>query len=333
MSAVLVTGGAGYVGSHVVRQLLDAGHTVVVLDDLSRGHREAVAGVPLIEGDYGDAPLLDRIFGEHRIAHVVHLAAASEVGASMREPSAYYRNNVCKAPELLDAAVRHRVRGFVFSSTAAVYGDGDDAPLAEDAPIAPSSTYGETKLAFERMLGAYAAAHGLRWIALRYFNAAGAAPDGTIGEDHSPETHLIPRLLREAANGTPCATIYGDDYPTPDGTCIRDYVHVVDLADAHVRALSAFERGVAGPLNLGSGAGSSVREIVAAVERATGVRFDRQVAPRRTGDPAVLIADGSRARSMIGWRPERSAIDTIVADAWRWHTAHPAGFARAQALS
>ena len=327
MGTVLVTGGAGYVGSHIVRRLVDDGADVVVLDDLREGHREAVAGVRLIEADFGDAAVLEREL--RSVEFVIHMAAFCEVGQSIADPAAYYANNVTQSLTLLDAARRHGVRGLVFSSSAAVYGEPDELPIAELHPTRPSNPYGETKLTFERALAWYHGAYGTNYVVLRYFNAAGAHPDGRLGEDHARETHLIPRLLLAAADGGEPIPIHGEDYPTRDGTCVRDYVHVVDLAQAHVRALELMRReaSTGQTYNLGNGEGFSVREVIDAVERVTGTRPPTRPAPRRAGDPPSLVASSSRARETLGWEPEFPSLERIVETAWNWHRTHPAGYA------
>ena len=329
MGKVLVTGGAGYVGSHVVRHLVDAQREVVVLDDLSFGHRAAAGAAAFVEGDFGDAQALDGVLADGGVTTVVHMAGSCLVGESVADPALYFRNNVAKTLTLLDAMRRHDVKAIVFSSSAAVYGEPADVPIREDHPCVPSNPYGETKLAIERVLAWYHRAYALRYAALRYFNAAGAHPSGEIGEDHGErETHLIPRLLRAARDGGPPTPIHGEDYPTSDGTCIRDYVHVSDLADAHGLAVGALERGSleAGSFNLGNGEGFSVREVVAAVTRAAGVPPPTERAPRRPGDPAILVASSDRARRRLGWSPRHSDLGTIVASAWEWHTRHPHGY-------
>jgi UDP-glucose 4-epimerase len=329
MSRVLVTGGAGYIGSHIVRRLAEAGREVVVLDDLSEGHRAAIGVVPLIEGDLGDAQVLERVFGGGGISFVVHMAASCLVGESMTDPAKYYRNNVVAPLAMLDAARRGGVQGVVFSSTAAVYGEPADVPIAEEHPCHPTNTYGETKLAFERALAWHQRAHGLRYAALRYFNAAGAHPDGDIGEDHAGESHLVPRLIQAVLDGGPEVPIFGRDYPTSDGTCVRDYVHVVDLAEAHVLALQALERGTveAEAFNLGNGEGFSVNEVIETVAQVTGARPPVSTAPRRAGDPAILVASAQRAMRRLGWSPRFPALQDIVATAWAWHRSHPRGYA------
>jgi UDP-glucose-4-epimerase GalE len=317
---LLVTGGAGYVGSHALRALQRAGHSAVVLDDLRSGHAEHVRAAPLVREDVGDRGALERLFAAHGpFDGVLHFAASISVAESVADPLLYHRNNVGGSVALLEAAVAHGVRAFVLSSTAAVYGDPDRLPIAEDAPLRPTSPYGASKATVERILADVEAAHGLRWAALRYFNASGADPDGDLGERHDPETHLIPLALEAAAGLRPCFRLYGCDYPTPDGTCVRDFVHVCDLADAHVRAVEGLLDGAAGgPFNLGSGRGCSIREVLAAAERATGRRVPVEAAARRPGDPAELVADARRFRAAYGWAPRHSELDHVVASAWAW---------------
>ena len=329
MGKVLVTGGAGYVGSHVVRYLHEAGGDVVVLDDLSFGHRAAAGKASFVEGDFGDASVLDGIMAGGGIDAVVHMAGMSLVGESMVEPARYFGTNVAKTLSLLDAMRRHDVKAFVFSSSAAVYGEPQDVPIREEHPCVPTNPYGETKLAVERILGWYQRAYGIGYAALRYFNAAGAHPSAEIGEDHGDrETHLIPRLILSALRGGPKTPILGEDYPTSDGTCVRDYVHVMDLAEAHALALSALKRGTlqAGSFNLGNGEGFSVREVVAAVTEVAGAPPPTERAPRRHGDPAILVASAERASRRLGWRPKTPSLDAIVRSAWRWHEARPQGY-------
>lgn len=324
---VLVTGGAGYVGSHTVRQLLAAGHDVTVYDNLVHGHREAVA-CPLVEGELADRELLAATFARGRFDAVLHFAAYLYVGESMVEPAKYFHNNVGGGLALVDAMRAHRVDRLVFSSTAAVYGEPRALPITEQEPQLPTNPYGESKLAFERILRWYGQAYGLRSASLRYFNAAGAALDGALGEDHAPETHLIPLVLRVALDQSPHVQVFGTDYPTPDGTCLRDYVHVVDLADAHLRALARLDGpGSAVAYNLGAGRGYSVLEVVESCRRVTGHAIPVVIAARRPGDPAALYADNTRARQELGWQLEHSHLDTIVATAWTWHRAHPHGYA------
>jgi UDP-glucose-4-epimerase GalE len=326
-STVLVTGGAGYIGSHTAKALRRAGHRVVIYDDLSAGHREAALGAPLIVGDIGDVYAVRRAIRETGAAAVVHFAAWLSVGDSVRDPLGYYRNNVIGTLGTLEAMAAERCRHFVFSSTCAVYGEPVETPLRESHPTAPINAYGQTKLAVEHALPHLERAGGLRSIRLRYFNAAGADPDGELGEDHAPEIHLIPRALAAACGGPPL-DVFGEDYPTPDGTCLRDYVHVSDLADAHVRALARLEQGGASATyNVGTERPSSVRDVMAAVERVTGRRVAWRSSPRRAGDPAVLYASAARIRAELGWAPARADLDTIVADAWRWHASKPDGFA------
>jgi UDP-glucose-4-epimerase GalE len=319
---ILVTGGAGYIGSHYVLHERARGGEVVVLDDLSRGHREAALGADLVVGDVGDRPALDAIFTRHRVEAVVHFAAFAYVGESMSDPARYYRNNVVGTLTLLEAMRDHAVDALVFSSSCATYGTPDRTPIDEAHPQRPINPYGESKLACERMIAGFAEAHGLRSIALRYFNASGADPEGRIGESHDPETHLLPLVLDAASGSSDEVTVFGDDYDTPDGTCVRDYVHVCDLVAAHALALDALRRGArAGVFNLGTEVGHSVREIVAACERVTGKRVRARVAPRRAGDPARLVASAAKARAELGWAPRFTRIDDTVETAWRWHEA------------
>lgn len=328
MGSILVTGGAGYVGSHIVRRLLDEGRDVVVLDDLSEGHEAAVGKARLVVGDFADPAILDDVLAGGAVDYVVHMAAYCLVGESVEQPARYYENNVTKPLRLLEAARAHGVKGMVFSSSAATYGEPREVPITETHPTVPTNPYGETKLAFERALGWFANAHDFRYVALRYFNAAGAHPSGEIGEDHDPESHLIPILIRAAAHGGPPARIFGTDYPTSDGTCVRDYVHVVDLAEAHVLAIQAMERGeVRGEsFNLGNGEGFSVREVLSAVERVTGSAPPAEDAPRRPGDPAILVASSDLVRSRLGWSPEFPGLDDIIRTSWNWHRMHPEGY-------
>jgi UDP-glucose 4-epimerase len=329
MGKVLVTGGAGYVGSHVVRRLQEARREVVVLDDLSFGHRAAVGEALLVEGDYGDEPLLNALFSDGEFDAVVHMAGSCLVGESMADPERYYENNIGKMLTLLHAMRRHSVRAIVFSSSAAVYGDPIDVPIVEDHPCRPTNPYGETKLAVERLLFWYQRAYGIGYAALRYFNAAGAHRSGEIGEDHGGhETHLIPRLIRSVLDGGPATPILGEDYPTSDGTCVRDYVHVSDLAEAHVLVLAALARGSleAGSFNLGNGEGFSVREVVQAVGKVAGSQPPTERAPRRPGDPPILVASAERAVRRLGWTAQTPSLEAIVRTAWAWHEAHPHGY-------
>ncbi|NMB46881.1 MAG: UDP-glucose 4-epimerase GalE [Firmicutes bacterium] len=325
---ILVTGGAGYVGSHVVEELLKTGkHRVVVLDNLQKGHRDALLGGEFVEGDLADEKLLDKIFTEHSIEAVVHMAADSLVGESVQRPDKYFRNNVTNGLNLLDAMVRNKAKYIVFSSTAAVYGEPIRTPITEDHPQTPTNPYGESKLFFERAMARYDHAYGLRHISLRYFNAAGASPSGAIGEDHRPESHLIPIVLQVALGQRAQVTIFGTDYDTPDGTCIRDYVHVTDLAAAHLLALDALAEGAGSNVyNLGNGEGFSVREVIDMVERIVGKPLPRVEGERRAGDPAVLVASSEWITKELGWRPQYDDLETIVRTAWNWHKQHPQGF-------
>jgi UDP-glucose-4-epimerase GalE len=328
--AVLVTGGAGYIGSHAAKALSRAGYRVVVFDNLSAGHRAAVRYGPLVEGDVGDVAAVREALRRHRIFAVMHFAALLDVGESVREPDRYYRNNVVGALGVLEAMTAESVGYFVLSSTCATYGEPRETPIVETHPQAPINSYGETKLAIERALPHFERAHGLRWTTLRYFNAAGADPDGDLGEDHAPEIHLIPRAIDAAARGG-CLQVFGDDYATPDGTCLRDYVHVSDLADAHVRALETMvETRRSDAYNLGTGRPHSVREVIAAVERVIGRRVPSAVGPRRAGDPATLYAAPDKARRELGWTPRFAELETIVNTAWAWRRAHPDGYARSE---
>ena len=323
---VLVTGGAGYVGSHTVRLLLEGGHDVTVYDNLVYGHHGAIPG-RVIEGDLADRARLDEVFGSQRFDAVLHFAAYAYVGESVVDPAKYFRNNVAGGLSLLDAMRAHDVKRLVFSSTCATYGEPQTLPLTEDMPQHPTNPYGESKLSFERVLYWYARAYGLSSVSLRYFNAAGAALDGTLGEDHDPETHLIPLVLRLALGASPHVQVFGDDYPTPDGTCLRDYVHVLDLGAAHLQALGLLDQpGTWLAYNLGAGVGHSVREVIETCRRVTGHPIPVELAPRRPGDPPALYANNERARRDLGWELRYSDLETIVASAWAWHSSHPQGF-------
>jgi UDP-glucose-4-epimerase GalE len=324
--AVLVTGGGGYIGSHAAKALRLAGYRVVIYDNFSAGHRGAALGAPVVEGEIADVGAVRRAIRDNGITAVMHFAGWLSVADSVRDPGGYYRNNVGGTLATLEAMAAEGCRQFVFSSTCAVYGEPVETPLSETHPTAPINAYGQTKLAIEHALPHFERAHGIRSIRLRYFNAAGADPDGELGEDHAPEIHVIPRALEAAATGG-AIDVFGEDYPTPDGTCLRDYIHVVDLADAHLRALARLSQGGASATyNVGTGRPSSVRDVIAAVERVTGRPVTRRSAPRRPGDPAVLFASAQRIRQDLGWTPQRADLDTIVRDAWRWHSAHPHGF-------
>lgn len=323
---MLVTGGAGYIGSHACKALAKAGYEVIVYDNLCAGHREAVKYGTLVEGDITDLAALRTALRTHRIGAVMHFAAFLDVGESVRVPDKYYRNNVIGALTVLEAMAAESVRAFVFSSTCATYGEPQQTPMPETHPQQPINSYGDSKLAVERALPHFERAYGLKWAALRYFNAAGADPDGEIGEDHSPEIHLIPRAI-DAATGGAGLTVFGDDYPTPDGTCLRDYIHVSDLADAHVRALQRIAAGGASSAyNLGTGTPQSVRAVIEAVERVTGRPVPWTLGPRRPGDPAALYAAPGKARTELGWTPRFADLDAIVGTAWAWHRSHPHGF-------
>ena len=317
---ILVVGGAGYIGAHMVRQLANARHDVVVLDNLSTGSRKLVQAGEFIQGNLGDSNLLDRLFAEHAFDAVMHFAAFSQVGESMHQPLLYYRNNLAETIALLDAMVRHDVKRFIFSSTAAVYGEPVAIPIAEDHPCAPTNPYGNTKLAVERMLADCDAAYGLKYTALRYFNAAGADESGEIGELHEPETHLIPIVLRAADGMIDHIRLFGTDYATTDGTCIRDYVHVNDLAQAHLLALDALLKGGDSAIyNLGSSSGYSVREVIGKAEGVTGKKIPVVEAPRRPGDPAILVASSEKIQRELGWTPVYDNLEKIIQTAWNWH--------------
>jgi UDP-glucose-4-epimerase GalE len=319
--SVLVTGGAGYIGSHACKALARAGYIPVTYDNLSRGHRHAVRWGPLIEGDVADRAATVAALKAHGVSSVMHFAAFAYVGESVTDPALYYRNNVKGTLSLLDAMREVGIDRIVFSSTCATYGMPDSVPIKETMPQRPVNPYGETKLAIERALHWYGAAYGLRSVALRYFNAAGCDRDGEIGEEHDPETHLIPLTLRAALGSGPPIAIFGTDYPTPDGTAIRDYIHVEDLASAHVRALDYLAGGGgSAAINLATGRGYSVREIVAAVAKAVGRDVPQRETPRRAGDPPALVADPGLARSVLGWRAECSDLDTIIRTALAWET-------------
>jgi UDP-arabinose 4-epimerase len=320
-TSILVTGGAGYIGSHAAKALARAGYEPVTYDNLGRGHREAVKWGPLVVGELADRALLAETLRRHKIAAVMHFAAFAYVGESVAEPALYFRNNVANSLVLLEAMAEAGVGRIVFSSTCATYGLPETMPIAEDAPQHPVNPYGESKLMIERMLHWLGEARGLAFAALRYFNAAGADPDGEIGEAHDPETHLIPLVLDAALGRRAAIDIFGTDYPTPDGTAIRDYIHVHDLAEAHVLALAHLLQGGASlALNLGTGEGHSVRAVIAAAERVTGRPVARRETARRPGDPPILVADARKAQAVLGWTPRRSGLDDIIASAWRWHT-------------
>ena len=326
---MLVTGGAGYIGSHAAKALVRAGHRVVVYDNLAAGHREAVKYGDFVQGDILDFPMLQETMKKYGVDAVIHFAAFLDVGESVREPAKYYVNNVAGAVNVLNAMAVNRITAIVFSSTCATYGEPVETPITETHPQKPINSYGESKLAVERAFPHYERAYGIQWVALRYFNAAGADPDGELGEDHHPEIHVIPRAI-DAAHGGEGLKVFGDDYPTPDGTCLRDYIHVTDLADAHVRALqSLWSTGrtvLSGAYNLGTGTPQSVRDVINSVERVTGKKVPWTLAPRRPGDPAILYASPDKARAAFGWTPKYPALDDIVRTAWAWRKAHPQGY-------
>ncbi len=323
---VLVVGGAGYIGSHAVRRLLLNGHIVWVYDNCSLGHAAAVPENLLLQGDLRDQEKLTGILREKQIDAVMHFAAFASVPESIAEPAKYYDNNVVGTLRLLEAMRAAEVWRIVFSSTCATYGIPEKSPISEETPQRPINPYGFTKLTMEQALEAYAQAYGFGYAAFRYFNAAGASPKGDLGEDHNPETHLIPILLQVALGQRPHIAIYGDDYPTPDGTCIRDYIHVDDLSDAHIRALDLLEPGQGIRLNLGTGHGCSVQEVLAACRQVTGHPIPAVQAERRAGDPPELVADNRRALQLLGWEPAYPQIEATVETAWRWHQSHPAGY-------
>jgi UDP-glucose 4-epimerase len=321
---LLVVGGCGYIGSHMVKCLLAAGHEVVVLDDLSSGHRDALLGGDLIVGDCGDPSLLGRLFSGRRFDGVLHFASFIQVGESVSDPAKYYGNNVAKTLALLTAMKDHGIGSLIFSSTAAVFGEPRYVPIDETHPQVPINPYGMSKFMVESMLADFDRAYGLRSVALRYFNAAGADPEARIGERHEPETHLIPLALHAVLGRRPPLKVFGRDYDTPDGTCIRDYIHVDDLADAHLRALEyLWKGGTSAAFNLGNGTGFSVQQVLDAVERVTGRRVPTETAARRAGDPARLVADSTLARNVLGWQPRYGELDTIVRHAWQWEQRRP----------
>jgi UDP-glucose 4-epimerase len=325
--SILVTGGAGYIGSHTVMYLKERGEDVIVLDNLQKGHRAALSDVKLYQGNLQDESLLDEIFTSNQVDSVIHFAANSLVGESVEKPLEYYENNVIGSYHLIKKMVEHKVLKIVFSSTAATYGNPVRVPIMEEDPTVPTNPYGDTKLAIEKMLQWADGAYGLKSVCLRYFNAAGADPEGKIGEDHTPESHLIPIILQAALGQRDKVSIFGDDYPTEDGTCIRDYIHVLDLADAHYLALKKISKtGESGIYNLGNGTGFSVKQVIDTCRIVTGNEIRAEVAPRRAGDPAVLIASAEKAKTELGWKPQYSALEEIVSHAWNWHQHHPNGY-------
>ncbi|MDQ0298146.1 UDP-glucose 4-epimerase [Salibacterium salarium] len=326
--SVLIVGGAGYIGSHAVHQLLDKGKQPVIVDNLQTGHKEAIPrGAVFYEGDIRDREFMRNVFKRKRITQVMMFAAHSLVGESMEKPLEYFDNNVYGTQVLLETMIEAGVREIVFSSTAAVYGEPEKVPITEEAPTKPENPYGETKLAMEKMMKWCEKAHGLRYVSLRYFNVAGARAGGKVGEDHRPETHLVPIILEVALGKRDAITIFGSDYSTPDGTCIRDYVHVEDLIAAHIKALHYLkEGGDSNIFNLGSSEGFSVKEMVEAARQVTGKDIPQQMGARRAGDPARLIASSDKARQVLNWEPKRTDVQTIVKDAWNWHQKNPQGY-------
>ena len=326
--SILVCGGAGYIGSHTVYKLIEQGKDVVIVDNLQSGHMGAVhPKAKFYKGDIRDASILDKIFTENKIESIVHFAANSLVGESMEKPLLYFNNNVYGMQILLESMVKHNIKNIVFSSTAAVYGEPKRIPILENDETNPTNTYGETKLTMEKMMKWCNKAYGLNYVALRYFNAAGSLGDGSIGEDHNPETHLIPLILQVPLKKREAISIYGTDYPTPDGTCIRDYIHVLDLADAHIKAVQYLEAGNESTVfNLGNGIGFSVKEMIEAAKEATGEEIKVVLGDRRSGDPAQLIASNEKATKILGWTPKFTDVKDIIKDAWAFHTAHPNGF-------
>jgi len=320
MEKILVVGGAGYIGSHMVKALLGAGHQVLVLDNLSTGYRELLSGGEFIQGSLGDSLLLDRILKENSVGAVMHFAAFSLVGESVEQPLKYYRNNISETVSLIEAMLRHGVHRFIFSSTAAVYGEPEKTPIGEGHPCRPTNPYGASKLCVERILADCDGAHGLKSIVLRYFNAAGADESGQIGEMHEPETHLIPLVLKCALSEKPIR-IFGTDYPTPDGTCLRDYVHVTDLAQAHLLALEALLEGAPGcAYNLGNSVGYSVRQVIDLAGKVTGKKIEIIEDRRRPGDPAILVAESVKIKRELNWSPKYESLEKIIATAWKWHS-------------
>jgi UDP-glucose 4-epimerase len=326
--AILVCGGAGYVGSHAVHELIQQNEDVVIVDNLQTGHKQAIhPQAKFYQGDIRDAVILDKIFTENKIDAIIHFAANSLVGESMVEPLKYFNNNVYGMQVLLESMVKHKIDKIVFSSTAAVYGEPKRVPIMEDDETNPTNPYGETKLTMEKMMKWVNKANGINYVSLRYFNVAGALDDGSIGEDHTPETHLIPLILQVPLGKRDHITIFGEDYPTEDGTCLRDYIHVIDLADAHIRAMNYLRSGHESNIfNLGNGKGFSVKEMIAAAEKATGESIKVEIGARRAGDPAQLIASSEKAQTVLGWKPRYTNIEQIIKTAWTFHKKHPTGY-------
>ena len=328
MKRILVLGGAGYIGSHTVYELIKAGESVVIADNLSTGHLEAVhPKATFYEGDIRDRAFIDSVFEKEDIDGVIHFAASSQVGESMKDPLKYYSNNLCGTEVLLESMLTHHIDKIVFSSTAATYGEPESIPILETDRTQPTNCYGETKLAMEKMFHWTSHAHNLRYVSLRYFNACGAHPDGCIGEAHNPETHLIPLILQVPNNQRDTISIFGTDYETKDGTCVRDYIHVNDLAQAHILALNYLRKGnTSNIFNLGNGIGFTVKEVIETARKVTGHPIPAKEEPRRTGDPSTLIASSDRAKSVLGWEPQFNDLETIISTAWKWHHAHPYGY-------
>ena len=327
--AILVCGGAGYIGSHAVHQLVAGGEDVVIVDNLQTGHRSALnPAAKFYEGDIRDAEVLGKIFTENKIEAIIHFAANSLVGESVEKPLLYFNNNVYGMQVLLESMVKNGVDKIVFSSTAATYGEPEKIPIEETDKTVPTNPYGESKLIMEKMMQWVSRANGVRFVSLRYFNAAGALADGSIGEDHHPESHLIPLILQVPLGKRDHITIFGEDYPTPDGTCLRDYVHVLDLADAHILALNYLRNGGESNIfNLGNGQGFSVKEMIRAAEKVTGQKIKTEIGARRAGDPAQLIASSDKARKILNWTPKFANVEQVIATAWTWHKLHPNGYA------
>ncbi|MCR2823004.1 UDP-glucose 4-epimerase GalE [Lederbergia panacisoli] len=326
--AILVCGGAGYIGSHAVAELLARGEKVVVIDNLQKGHSAALSeGAVFYDGDLRDEPFLDLVFSENNIDAIMHFAADSLVGESVQIPLQYYDNNVGGAISLVKAMNKYNVKNIVFSSTAAVYGEPEEIPILESSITNPTNPYGETKLAIEKMLKWCEGAYGIRYVVLRYFNVAGAHMNGIIGEDHNPETHLIPIILEAALGKRDEIAIFGDDYDTSDGTCIRDYIHVMDLVDAHILAIEKLRKTeTSGTYNLGNGNGFSVKEVIDASRKVTGREIPATVAPRRAGDPAKLVASSEKAKKELGWKPKHDSLESMIESAWAWFQKHPNGY-------
>ncbi len=326
--AILVLGGAGYIGSHTVRELVDRGEDIVIADSLQTGHIDAVhPKARFYKGDIRDSEFLDGVFSKEKIDAVIHFAANSLVGESMTDPLKYYDNNLYGTMVLLQSMVKNGIDKIVFSSTAATYGEPENIPILESDRKEPTNTYGETKLAMEKMMKWVSSAHNMKFVSLRYFNACGAHKSGEIGEDHAPETHLIPLILQVPNGKREAISIFGEDYDTPDGTCIRDYIHVTDLADAHILAVDYLKNGGESDIfNLGNGVGFSVKEVIETARKVTGHPIPAVISPRRAGDPAQLVASSAKARKILGWNPKHDSLEEIIASAWKWHKTHPEGF-------